>query len=49
MGVCRYTGEQDPDDFDRKDRAPDEAVKKRGLPEALIKYREAMKKKETEL
>lgn len=49
MGVCGYTGEQDPDDFDRKDRAPDEAVKKRKLPEALIKYREAMKKKETEL
>lgn len=47
MGVCGYTGEQDPDDFERKDQDPDRAARKRELPENLKKYVEEKRKKDT--
>lgn len=49
MGVCGYSGDQDPDDFERKVEAPDKVVKKRGLPENLKKYLEEKRKKDTNL
>jgi hypothetical protein len=45
MGVCGYTGSQDPDDFEPKAEDPKKAARKRGLPEALIRYQEERKKK----
>jgi hypothetical protein len=38
MGVCGYTGEQDPDDFEPKGENPGKAARKRELPENLKKY-----------
>jgi hypothetical protein len=47
MGVCGYTGEQDPDDFERKVEDPDRAARKRELPENLKKYLEERRRKDT--
>ncbi len=49
MGVCGYTGEQDPDDFEPKVEDPSKAAKKRGLPEALVRYQEERRKKDRSL
>jgi hypothetical protein len=45
MGVCGYTGRQDPDDFEPKVEDPNKAARKRGLPESLIRYQEERKKR----
>jgi hypothetical protein len=49
MGVCGYTGEHDPDDFERKVADPSEAARKRELPENLKRYMEERKKKDSAL
>lgn len=43
MGVCGYTGKQDPDDFEPKLEAPNREKRVRRLPESLIRYQEEMK------
>jgi hypothetical protein len=45
MGVCGYTGHQDPDDLEPKAEDPEKATKKRELPENLKRYLEERGKK----
>lgn len=45
MGVCAYTGGQDPDPFEQKAKDPEREARKRELPENLIKYMEERRKK----
>ncbi len=49
MGECGYTGEQDPDDFERKIEDSAKAARKRELPESLMKYLEERRKKDNPL